>query len=56
MKYKFVLLFCIFSHSLWINNVSGQNQFRIDSLKAVISVENYKEKQIDDYNIIAGLF
>ncbi len=41
---------------LWKNNLFAQNQFRIDSLKTVISVESDKEKQVDNYNAIADLY
>ncbi len=56
MIYKIVLFFCIFSHSLWKNNLYAQNQFSIDSLKTVISLEIDKGKQVDNYNTIAELF
>lgn len=56
LKYKIIILTCIFSPFIWKSSLLAQNQFRIDSLKSVISAETDKEKQVDNYNTIADLF
>lgn len=55
-KFKVVILFCLVSLYYRGNDLCAQNQHKIDSLKAVISIESSKEKQVDNYNSIADLF
>jgi len=56
MKYKSLILICIYFLSQCTKNLYAQNQYKIDSLKAVIAVESDKEKQVDNYNSIADLY
>ena len=56
LKYKFIILSSLFFLSHEKNNLLAQNEYKIDSLKAVISIENNKERQVNTYNDIADLY
>jgi len=56
LKYKVIILFCLFFLLHPKNNLLAQNEYKIDSLKAVISIETNKERQVDIFNDIADLY